>query len=99
VAGFKVFVYLNWETHQTVSKDSRVCVSKFEVDQWRMHTDDGLSSCPVKESHYRPGQALRVPGGCFQISRQSAYEVGEVVSPTHRPPLPPGSLVLIFVRG
>ena len=55
----------------------------------------------VKESHTRPGVAQRVPGGLgSQISWHSAHEGGEVVSLTHRPPLPRGMfLVLIFTRG
>jgi hypothetical protein len=54
----------------------------------------------VKQSRNRPGVAQRVPGGLrYQISWHPAREGGEVVSLTHRTPLPPGLfLVLIFTR-
>jgi hypothetical protein len=55
----------------------------------------------VKDSRNRPGVAQRVPEGLgSQISWHSARGGGEVVSLTHRPPLPPGMfLVLVFTRG
>jgi hypothetical protein len=50
----------------------------------------------VKQSHYRSGQALRVPGVWdSQISRQSEHEVGKIVSPTHRSPLPTQEIFLL----
>jgi hypothetical protein len=54
-----------------------------------------------KESCNRPHVAQRVPGALgSKISWHSAREGGEVVSLTHRPPLPPGMfLILIFTRG
>ena len=49
--------------------------------------------------HYRPGQAQRVPGSWdSQIARQSAHVGGNVVSPTHRPPLPPPPQVTLSVK-
>ena len=47
----------------------------------------------VKQSHYRPGQTLGVPGGWgSQVLRQWAHKRGKVVSPTQRPHLPSGNI-------
>ena len=55
----------------------------------------------VKQSHYRPGQALSVPGGSgYQISRQSAHKVGKVGQPYAPAAFIPQEifLVLIYAR-
>jgi hypothetical protein len=89
-----IFIHSKWRRHISVEMFT-VTVAGTSYSSTKIYS----VKVKVKQSHYRNWQALRVPGGWdFQILRQSVQGGGKVFSPRHRPPLPPGN-ILISVRG
>ena len=89
-----------WCSWNTVRVEYPLCTTAFPFGQ------TGSTMCRALKGKAIPSQAWTgqevVPGGWgFNISRHLAHEGGKVVSPTHRPPLPPQErfLVLISVGG
>jgi hypothetical protein len=75
-----------------------VCVARINLIVTLFCVNTITVKAKVKQSHYRPGQALRAPGGWgSQISRLSAHKSANVVNPTHRPPLPPQEIFLVLI--
>jgi hypothetical protein len=90
---------------KTIYTSRHTCITQ-NSDHWRKKFDYGVKNSfiwerlmmskvkVIKQSLYRPWEALRVPGvSGSRILRQSTHKYGKVVSPTHRPPLPPWNIL------
>jgi hypothetical protein len=67
----------------------RLCLIQHQNSRKYFHKLNRCCCTKVNQSLYIPAQAIRVPGSWgFQMSRQSAHEIGKLVRLTHWPSLP-----------
>jgi hypothetical protein len=65
------------------------------VGRWDAHRNKASTLSSHCKRKANPGQALRFPGGWgSHIPGPSAHKGVKGVSPTHRPPLPPGNILV-----
>ena len=94
---YTVYLQNSLQFQNKVINQPKILIIHVQYSYQKVTTDPTIKE---EESRSRPGVAQRVVGGLgSQISWHSAREGSEVVSLTHRPPLPPGMFLLSRPKG